>query len=56
MQIKKEDYDTLESEESIIDSLLQGSYFRQYFPEIADKMLEIKKDVYTQIQDAELID
>lgn len=56
MQIKKEDYDALFSEECMIDSLLQCGLFNEYFPEIAKKMLEIKRDVHSQIQDAELVD
>jgi len=50
--IDKDDYQQLVNEESIIDTLLQCSTFEKYFPDVASKMLEIKRGVYGAIQDA----
>lgn len=56
IEIKKEDYDALQSEESTIDTLLQCGLFQKYFPDIADKMLEAKRGVYSAIENATIVD
>jgi hypothetical protein len=56
IEIKKEDYAALQAEESTIDTLLQCGLFQTYFPDIADKMLEAKRGVYSAIENATVVD